>query len=72
MKRVAELFKDAGMALEQLGQTLGYEGTLRAKPRGSSLNKTSDPRLSMLHLVAKAVKVNIMDLGKEIAHASLR
>lgn len=62
MKKIAELFSDSGMSLDQLGQAMGYEGDVARKSAWQFLNKTADPRLSMLEKFAGAMKVPVQDL----------
>ena len=65
MKRISALFKDSGMSLDQLGQAMGYEGDVARKSAWQFLNKTEDPRLSMLEKFAGAMKVPVQELFDE-------
>ena len=58
MDRVRDLFKKSGMTLDELGQKMGYESDIARKSAWQFLNKTSDPRLSMLLRFAKAVNID--------------
>jgi transcriptional regulator with XRE-family HTH domain len=62
MKKAAKLFAKSGKSLEQLGLNMGYEGDTARKAAWQFLNKTSDPRLSMLRRFAKAIGVPVKDL----------
>ncbi len=53
------------MSLEELGKHMGYgEGTAR-RATWQFLNKTNDPRLSMLQRFAEAVGVPLAELVTE-------
>ena len=58
MRKVNGLFQESGLSLEQLGQHMGYEEGNARKSAWQFLNKTSDPRLSMLLRFADAVGVS--------------
>jgi transcriptional regulator with XRE-family HTH domain len=65
MLRARELFEQSGLTLDQLGQAMGYEGDVARKSAWQFLNKTTDPRLSMLRKFAAAVGVPVSDLLAE-------
>ena len=62
MKKAVKLFEKSGKSLEQLGQEMGYAGDVCRKAAWQFLNKTADPRLSMLRRFAKAMGVNVKEL----------
>ena len=67
MHRAQELFEASGLSLDQLGRDMGYDSDAARKSAWQFLNKTADPRLSMLRRFAKAVGVplsELMDGGK--------
>lgn len=62
MKKAQQLFEKSGKTLEELGLAMGYgEGTAR-RAAWQFLNKTSDPRVSMLCRFAEAMGVDLKDL----------
>jgi transcriptional regulator with XRE-family HTH domain len=62
MKKAVALFEASGKSLDQLGLDMGYEGDTARKAAWQFLNKTADPRLSMLRRFARALGVSIADL----------
>lgn len=64
MGRVRLLFDKSGLSLDELGKRMGYSGDLARKSAWQFLNKTSDPRLSMLKRFAEAINVSLVDLVK--------
>jgi transcriptional regulator with XRE-family HTH domain len=65
MRRAQKLFEASGKSLEQLGQDMGYTGETARQSAWQFLNKTADPRLSMLKRFAKAVGVSLSELTDE-------
>lgn len=65
MKRAAALFKKSGLTLDELGQRMGIEAKTARMSAWQFLNKTTDPRLSMLGKFAKAVGVSLEELVSE-------
>jgi len=63
MDRVRVLFEKSGLSLDELGQRMGYSNTVARKSAWQFLNKTRDPRLSMLQKFANALSLS---LGKII------
>jgi len=63
MDRARLLFERSGLSLEELGQRMGYSANAR-KAAWQFLNKTTDPRLSMLQRFAEALNVSIVDVVK--------
>lgn len=57
-----EAFTASGLTLDELGQRMGYEGDVARKSAWQFLNKTADPRLSMLRKFAAAVGVPLSRL----------
>jgi transcriptional regulator with XRE-family HTH domain len=62
--RARVLFEKSGLSLEDLGQKMGYEGDTARKSAWQFLNKTADPRLSMLQKFADALGITMVDLVK--------
>ena len=62
MRKAVKLFEKSGKSLDQLGQEMGYTGETARKAAWQFLNKTADPRLSMLRRFAKAMGVSVKDL----------
>lgn len=62
MKKLKELFDSSGLSLEELGQQMGYEEGTARRAAWQFLNKTSDPRLSMLRRFASAVGVELKEI----------
>ena len=65
MDRVKLLFERSGLSLDELGQRMGYSGTAARKSAWQFLNKTSDPRLSMIQKFADALSVSLVDVVKK-------
>jgi transcriptional regulator with XRE-family HTH domain len=65
MARVRAAFEGSGLTLDELGQRMGYTGDVARKSVWQFLNKTADPRLSMLRKFAAAVGVSMVDLFAE-------
>ena len=64
MERAKLLFEKSGLSLDELGQRMGYSGDVARKAAWQFLNKTSDPRLSMLRRFSEALNVSLADLVK--------
>jgi transcriptional regulator with XRE-family HTH domain len=64
MARAQLLFERSGLSLDELGQRMGYAGDTARKAAWQFLNKTSDPRFSMLEKFAEALDVTLVDLVK--------
>jgi transcriptional regulator with XRE-family HTH domain len=64
MDRARVLFEKSGLSLDDLGHKMGYEGDTARKSSWQFLNKTTDPRLSMLQKFADAMGVSLVDLVK--------
>lgn len=64
MARVRTLYEKSGLSLDELGQKMGYEGDAARKSVWQFLNKTTDPRLSMLQRFADAMGITLVDLVK--------
>jgi transcriptional regulator with XRE-family HTH domain len=62
MLRAHELFDQSGMTLDELGQRMGYSGASARHSAWQFLNRTADPRLSMLCRFARAVGVSLPEL----------
>jgi transcriptional regulator with XRE-family HTH domain len=64
MDRARRAFDNSGLSLEELGQRMGYLGDVARKSAWQFLNKTADPRLSMLQRFAAAIDMPLADLVK--------
>jgi hypothetical protein len=62
MKKARAIFAKSGKSLEQVGQDMGYKGEAARKSAWQFLNRTADPRLSMLRRFAKAMGIRVTDL----------
>jgi len=62
MKKAVKLFERSGKTLDELGVAMGYKGSVARKSAWQFLNKTTDPRLSMLRKFAKAMGVEVKEL----------
>ena len=62
MPLVRAAFDASGMTLDELGTKMGYEGDVARKSAWQFLNKTTDPRVSMLRRFAAAVGVPVAEL----------
>ena len=64
MERAKSLFENSGLSLDELGQRMGYSGDTARKSAWQFLNKTTDPRLSMLCRFAEAINIPLVSLFK--------
>jgi transcriptional regulator with XRE-family HTH domain len=64
MARVRIIFEKSGLSLEQLGQRMGYSSATARKSAWQFLNKTADPRLSMLQKFSSAMSLSLKDVVK--------
>lgn len=62
MRTAVEIFEASGRSLDQLGRDMGYEGDTARKAAWQFLNKTADPRLSMLRRFARAMNIPLEEL----------
>jgi transcriptional regulator with XRE-family HTH domain len=62
MERAKVLFERSGLSLDELGKRMGYPEDSAKKSAWQFLNKTTDPRLSMLAKFAEAMNVTLADL----------
>lgn len=62
MARAKLLFEKSGLSLDELGQRMGYAETTARKSAWQFLNKTSDPRLSMLQKFSNALGLSLRDV----------
>lgn len=65
MERVHARWEASGMTLDQLGQKMGYPAETARKSAWQFLQKTKDPRLSMLKRCAKAFDIQLTRLLKD-------
>ncbi len=65
ISRARDVFAASGKTLDELGVAMGYESGVARKSAWQFLNKTTDPRLSMLRRFAKAMGVSIEELVRE-------
>ncbi len=64
MDRARALFEKSGLSLEELGKRMGYANGAARKSAWQFLNKTMDPRLSMLIKFADALNLTLSDVIK--------
>jgi transcriptional regulator with XRE-family HTH domain len=64
MDRARMLFEHSGLSLDELGKRMGYGRETARKSAWQFLNRTSDPRLSMLERFCEAMDLNLIDLVK--------
>lgn len=64
MHRARLIFQNSGLSLEALGRRMGYSREIAKKSAWQFLNKTTDPRFSMLKRFAEAMNVSLVDLVK--------
>jgi hypothetical protein len=62
IKRAVHYFELSGKSLDELGRGMGYTGSTARKAAWQILNKTNDPRLSMLRRFAEAIGIDVRDL----------
>jgi transcriptional regulator with XRE-family HTH domain len=62
MLRIAMRFEKSGMSLDELGRKMGYPDESARKSAWQFIQKTNDPRLSMLRKFADAVGVSVKSL----------
>ena len=65
MLKVRALFKASGKTFDELGVAMGYKGDIARKSAWQFLNKTADPRVSMLRRFAAAMGISLNDLLDE-------
>ncbi len=65
MIRAREAFEKSGLTLDELGQKMGYAEGIARKSAWQFLNKTADPRMSMLRKFAAAVGISLSRLVSE-------
>jgi transcriptional regulator with XRE-family HTH domain len=65
MAAVRARFEKSGMTLDELGTKMGYPAATARKSAWQFVQKTNDPRLSMLRKFAAAVGVKVSALLKE-------
>lgn len=62
MARCRSFYGKSGLSLDELGKRMGYKNVAARKSAWQFLNKTTDPRLSMLERFADAMNVSLADL----------
>lgn len=62
MARVRAAFRQSRLTLDELGRRMGYEESIARKSAWQFLNRTNDPRLSMLRKFAAAVGARLSEL----------
>jgi transcriptional regulator with XRE-family HTH domain len=65
MVKLQELFKRSDLTLEEIGKRMGYTEKMARISLWQFLNKTADPRLSMVRKFAAAVGVPLSKLFKD-------
>jgi transcriptional regulator with XRE-family HTH domain len=63
--KARKLFDRSGKSLDDLGRELGLEGDTARKGAWQLLNKVSDPKISTLRALAKALGVPVEELVAE-------
>jgi transcriptional regulator with XRE-family HTH domain len=64
MGRAKALFEKSGLSLDELGRRMGYPGSTARKSAWQFLNKTADPRLSMVQRFADALGLPVTTIVK--------
>jgi transcriptional regulator with XRE-family HTH domain len=62
MRRIANLFEKSGKTLDELGRAMGYDESIAKKSAWQFINRTNDPRLSMLRKFAQAMGIQVEEL----------
>lgn len=62
MRKARQLFEKSGKTLEEVGLAMGYESGVARRAAWQFLNRSNDPRLSMLCRFAEAVGFDLADL----------
>ena len=62
MKRANAAFEKSTLTLEELGRRMGIESKTARNSAWQFLNKTTDPRLSMLLKFCAALEITVDDL----------
>lgn len=62
IEKMRQAFTKSGLSLDEVGRRMGYEGDTARKATWQLLNKTNDPRLSMVRKFAEAVGVPVRNL----------
>lgn len=62
MAKFRALAEGSGLSLDELGKRVGYKATTARKSAWQFLNKTADPRLSMVKKFADALGIKLSDL----------
>jgi hypothetical protein len=65
MARVRDLYKKSKMSLHQLGLAMGYPPETARQSAWQFLDKTGDPRISVLRRFAKAMRISVEELVSE-------
>jgi transcriptional regulator with XRE-family HTH domain len=65
MERLREKFRSSGISLDELGRNMGYPDATARKSAWQFLNKTADPRLSMMKKTADALGLTMAELFRE-------
>jgi hypothetical protein len=62
MKAVRAAFERSGLSLDELGVRMGYGKNIARKSAWQFVNRTNDPRFSMLRRFASAVGIELAEL----------
>lgn len=65
MVKVRASFEESGLSLHDLGMRMGYPEDSARKSAWQFIQKTDDPRLSMLRRFAKAMDISLVGLIDE-------
>jgi transcriptional regulator with XRE-family HTH domain len=65
MDAIRRRFEQSGMSLEALGVKMGYPKDTARKSAWQFINRTNDPRLSMIRRFANATGVRLSELMEQ-------
>jgi transcriptional regulator with XRE-family HTH domain len=65
MDAIRKRFEKSGMSLEALGVKMGYPKDTARKSAWQFINRTNDPRLSMIRRFADAIGVRLSELVEQ-------
>ena len=65
MVRIRELFERSQMTLDEVARRMGYSGATGRQSAWQFLNKTTDPRLSMVRKFAQAMGMPVDELLRD-------
>jgi transcriptional regulator with XRE-family HTH domain len=71
MQAVRTAFEQSGLSQEELGLKMGYDPSIARKSTWQFLNKTNDPRFSMLRRFSEAIGVPVIEVLKLMEHEAV-